>query len=221
MRGLCHNEGYYTETLPFHNDISMDTLTRKIREHVIELSNTTASFIHTRWFVKYHLEIVEQIALELCDRYPAADRDLVTVMVWMHDYGKIIDFDNQSTVTLEKGEEKLREFGFPEDYTEKIIRSIGILEQKLTVDLHADTIPIEVKIVSSADGAAHLVGPFFFLWWHENTTKPFEELMEDNTRKHQKDWERKIVLPEVIEAFRTRHDFLLEHTGTFPEKYLL
>jgi len=57
------------------------------KAHVRQVS-ADASFVHHEWFVKWHLEIVERIALELCKKYPAADRELVEVMVWLHDYGR-------------------------------------------------------------------------------------------------------------------------------------
>jgi hypothetical protein len=196
----------------------MNNLVQKFKEHVIEASNGNADFIHRDWFVQYHLEIVEKIALELCEKYPAADKEFVRLMVWLHDYGKIFDFPNQYAVTLTAGKAKLLELGFSEEIAQRAVDYIEVLDKK--EGLASEATPLEIKIVSSADGCSHLVGPFFYLWWYENANKPYPELMEDNIRKLAKDWDKKIVLPEAIEAFKNRHDLLLEQTGKIPERLL-
>jgi len=184
---------------------------------IIESSNNP-SFIHHDWFVKYHLKIVDQIASELVAYYPDANPDLVKILAWIHDYGKTIDFDNQYELTLTKGREALLGLGFSADFADTVIAYMAILDKKLEVDLHEA--PIEVQIVSSADGCSHFVGPFMSLWWYENSQKPFEELMEDNKKKANKDWNRKIVLPEAREAFEKYYFQVMQQSGDWPETFI-
>jgi hypothetical protein len=47
-----------------------------------------------------------------------------------------------------------------------------------------------------------------------------EELMESNIRKLEKDWNRKIVLPEVKKELQVQYDFLRQSFGEIPEGIL-
>lgn len=192
----------------------------KIDQFVAHVKQTSANpnFIHHKWFVQYHLEIVEKIALELCDIYPDADRDFVRLLAWLHDYGKTLDFDNQYDVTLTAGREKLTEIGFDAATVDRAIAAMEVIDRKNWDELQNAS--IEIKIISSADGASHHVGPFFALWWYENANKDYKELMEDNIKKTEKDWNRKMVLPEVRRAFEGRHNYILELNGRLPDRFL-
>lgn len=195
----------------------MDDLLKNLKHKVTSVSGNP-NFIHHKWFVKYHLEILEKIALELCDKYKDADRNLVLILVWVHDYGKILGIKDDLETIIKETNNLMAELGFDEDITNKTLDYLKVFESKMSVDLK--TAPIEVKIVSSADGASHMIGPFYALWWYENAGKGVEELMDGNRHKAKKDWERKIVLPEVKETFKERNKFVLESSGVFPEKYL-
>lgn len=173
-------------------------------------------FRHSKWFFKYHLEIVERISLELCEKYEKADKGLVMLIVWMHDYEKIVDLSEQNKGEVDDGVEFLVKIGFERELSEKVVDYIKILDRKENIQ----EAEIEIQIVSSADGASHLVGPFYCLWWYENPSKSFEDLMADNKAKALKDWNKKVVIPEIREAFGARHRFQLEQCGEFSEKYL-
>lgn len=191
-------------------------LIQKLKNIIIEKSKDK-SFLHNDWFVDYHLSIVEKIALELCGIYKEADKNLVLVLVWIHDYGKILDMKNQHDLNY-KSKELLVGIGFDEDFIEKAMDYLDLMERKMEIDLKQA--PIEVKIVSSADGASHFVGPFMHIYWKEYNNKNIAELLDDNIKKINKDWDNKIVLPEIKEKFLDRYLILKEQSGTLPEKFL-
>jgi hypothetical protein len=220
----------------------------------VRVAAANPSFIHHEWFVKWHLEIVERIALELCEKYPAADGELVQVMVWLHDYGKALVGPTASStfrakqsaphsavspirlhscapvssqtaqlavdpnisadeyaMTLSAGRAKLTEMGFTRDFVERAVSGIETMDKKMELDLHEA--PLEVQIVASADGCSHMVGPFLSLYWREHPELSTEELLAANLAKLEKDWNRKIILPEARAAFAVRHDFLVAQSG--------
>jgi len=200
------------------SDAAEAELVNTLRSHVTELARNPG-FLHHQWYVEHHLEIVERIALELCDLHAEADRNLALILVWIHDYGKILNLGPQSDAALGlKVKEGLLAIGFSEATVIKAVEYLEMFERKMEIDLR--DAPVEVRIASSADAAAHLTGPFFPIYWKEYSHKSIPELMADNRKKLKKDWERKIVLPEVRRAFEQRYRLLLEQAGEIPEALL-
>lgn len=189
-------------------------LLQRLKRLVIRKA-TRPTFVHHEWFVPYHLKIVERLAVQICSIYPEADKNLVLLLVWFHDYGKITDFSHEHEATLREGNTVLARLGFPDALVQKIIRYVKILDEKSSVQ----RAPLEVKIVSSADGASHLVGPFYPLYWKEHAERSIRSIMKENRRKAFVDWKQKIVLPEVKKAFAARHAFILEHSGVLPSTF--
>ncbi|MFD3930031.1 hypothetical protein [Streptomyces sp. NPDC058614] len=190
-------------------------LIKEFKAHVVALASRP-DFVHHSWYVEYHLQIVERISGELATSYPQADRDVIDVLVWLHDYGKLIDREREHERTLTEGPRVLINIGFDQQFTDQVIACARELDMNRTMDLR--TARIEVQIVSSADGCAHLIGPFFPIWLWENSTHSLRELMADNLRKLEKDWNRKIVLPEARAAFEGRYRLLREQNGDIPSR---
>ena len=156
--------------------------------------------------------------MELTDAYTEADRNFILVLVWLHDYGKLIDRDREHELTLTEGRRALIEIGFTPEFSDKAVEYIRLLDNSRTIDLTGA--PIEVRIVSSADGCAHFAGPFYQIWLWENSERPLHELMKENRRKAEKDWTRKIVLPEARAAFEGRYRIVCEQNGNLPNNYI-
>lgn len=190
-----------------------------LKNKIIDLSNNSSTFEHREWFVDLHLKFVEHISLELCEVYRDADKDLVKTLVWIHDYPKILDKSREHDPSMTRyTAELLSEIGFDHDFSQRAIDYYITFEKKLEEDL--SKAPIEVQIVSSADAAAHLVGPFWSIFWKENSQKSIQDLMQANISKLKKDWERKVTLPEIKKTFQARHDFVFEQLGNFPDRFL-
>ncbi len=194
-----------------------DELVFRVTEHV-KLCANKPSFMHHSWYVKYHLDIVEQIALELCELYTHANKNLVLLLVWLHDYGKITHNEMHLGCNAQRCKEYLTELTLPPQLITVVCEYIQIIDAK--ENLVDPTTPIEIQIVSSADGAPHFFGPFYQVWCHENPDKPLSELLKSNIAKATKDWDKKIVLPQISELVRERYELIREQNGELPTKYL-
>ncbi len=188
----------------------------KFKNIVIE-NFSRKDFTYHEWMVEYHLKIVEKIAMELCDIYTEADRDIVQALVWFHDFGKPINEENERVVTLSEGPKVMLECGFSQEFVDKVIEYWQLMEKKNEIDIR--TTPIETQIVSSADGASHFTGVFYPSYFNENGDD-FTTTQEYLKKKIEKDWNRKIVLPEVQKAFQCHYLRAKEMLGEFPNNFL-
>jgi HD superfamily phosphodiesterase len=187
----------------------------KFKEIVIQ-NFSRVDFEYHEWMVDYHLKVVEKIAMELCDIYPDANRDIVQTLVWFHDFGKPFDDEKEREITLDKGSQALVECGFDQDFINKVIEFWKLMEKKNEIDLNEA--PIETKIISSADGASHFVGIFYPSYFGDG-----DDFLTTQNKLKEKicvDWERKIVLPEVKKAFADRYEKQKELYGEFPKSFL-
>lgn len=193
-----------------------------MQEKIEQFKNTVIQnfsredFEYHEWMVEYHLKVVEKIAMELCDIYPDANRDIVQTLVWFHDFGKPFDDEKEREITLNKGSQALIDCDFEHDFIDKVVEFWKLMEKKNEIDLN--DAPIETKIISSADGASHFVGIFYPSYFGDGNT--FNETQNKLREKMRVDWDRKIVLPEVKQAFQVRYELQKELLGEFPKKFL-
>jgi putative nucleotidyltransferase with HDIG domain len=176
------------------------------------------SFVYHEFFVNDHLLLVERIAMELCDKYPEADREVVLALAWFHDFGKPIDIDNEAEKTLSEGVKALKVCGFENSFIDNVVAIWRRVEMKNEIDISKE--PIEVQIISSADGASHFAGKFFATYFRDNPAEPLEDIEDRIRKKIKKDWEKKITLPEIKQAFYARYLLALEIAGEYPERFI-
>jgi putative nucleotidyltransferase with HDIG domain len=187
------------------------------KQIVIENCQNEA-FAYREWFIADHLLIVERIAMELCGKYPEADRDVVFALVWFHDFGKPIDEENEYETTKTRGVEAMESVGLADEFIEKVLAHWLRMEMKGEIDIAEEA--IEVQIISTADGASHFVGKFYPSYFRDDPNEDLEGIVKRLKDKITKDWERKIVLPEAREAFRERYQRALEIVGEYPDRFL-
>ncbi len=179
----------------------------------VEQLCTDERFAHNKWYFKYHLEFVEKLVHELCEFHPEAKKEVVESLIWFHDLEKILKDQDISPETI------MAEVGFGKGEIDELNRLNKVEGSHREVDL--STQEIEVQILSSAVGAAHLLGPFYAIYWYENPQKTIEELMSGNREKLKRDWERKMVLPEVKKAFLERKNVTTEQNMVLPDKFII
>ncbi len=180
----------------------------KIKElkNTVKKLSSKKSFIHNKWYYKNHLLVVEKFCKELCLIYKDVNKSDVEALVWLHDLGKIMSAEDPDSATLTEGRKLLKTIGYDKSDIERIINYCNLID---SLDSFENA-PLEVKILSSADGGSHFFGPFFELFMYENPKEKLALLYEKQIKKALKDFNKKIVLPEVRYFVLPRFKLILE-----------
>jgi hypothetical protein len=116
-------------------------------------------------------------------------------MVWTHDLAKALNNETVShgqTITP-----ILKKYGISDSVINQVVNNLAIMDDVKTKDLDLAEIPIEVKILSTADALSHYTnGSRGFLNIYSTMTSdaPMSQIEIANKRKLEKD-KRKILLP--------------------------
>ena len=150
-------------------------------------------FIHNEWYLQHHIEVVLSLSKEFSKHENVEFTPTMELLVWMHDYGKIFgcnkDYNNYLSFLLKNG--------IDNKVSKKIVERISEIDSKHNLY----NAGIEVQIISSADGVSHLITPFYMFYWRENGNLSIEEILIENRKKLEVDWNIKITLTFAKEKY--------------------
>jgi HD superfamily phosphohydrolase YqeK len=188
----------------------MKNLTDKIKAYVKEQCHQSTSV--EDWFFSEHLEVVNKFAIELLAQQPTADKEVVTLAVWLHDGQRIFNLDGEHALAgAEKSREILQEFGVTD---ERLLA--GVYE---TIKTHRakeyPPVTIESKILATADALSHCSGNFYLRVYFSKMKKgEFENIAEFKQwvrAKINRDYRDKIFFDAarklVVREYKTLMDF--------------
>ncbi len=177
------------------------------KQTVAQLKNYLASIIKNsphceKWFYQEHILVVEKLAMQLCDKYPAANRDAVTLMVYLHDIGRADNHsENHDLYGSEYAHKLLTENEFPQDFIKLVAQGC----KTHSCDNFGQPTSLEGKILATADAMSHFQGGFylriFYAWSQKATNKQnFTHLKKKLFAKMDRDFNNKIFFPEAKNA---------------------
>jgi putative nucleotidyltransferase with HDIG domain len=149
----------------------------------------------------YHINIVVKYALLLAEKVKA-DKEIVEIAALLHDIGKKEYGNNDHHLTSATEARKiLNKLDFQKDKIESIIHCI---ESHRGKGVDAET--IEAKVIMSADAMSHYdTFPWFFFDVKDNEKDVKERLIWTKS-KFERNWNKKIALPEARELVRDKKD---------------
>jgi uncharacterized protein len=117
--------------------------------------------------VVFHLIPVVKYSLKLAEKLNA-DREIVELAAWLHDIGSVIyGRENHHVTGIEVAEQKLKEFGYPQEKIEKIKECIKTHRGSQAIVPETT----EARIIAEADAMSHfdtLPGLFRACYCFEN-----------------------------------------------------
>jgi uncharacterized protein len=161
---------------------------------------------HTKEDVKYHIRFVVNSALKLAEIYKA-DKEIVELACWLHDIARAKGLEagqdnNHHIEGAKKTEDILKKLKYPKEKIDKVINCI-LAHRGSKEDYTPKT--IEEKIVANADAMAHF-DSFLNLFLEFVNPNNFEEGVELIKAKLERDWNKKLTLPEARELVKYKYD---------------
>jgi uncharacterized protein len=159
-----------------------------------------SEFEETDW--KCHILPVVKYAKKLASIYKT-DKEVTELAALLHDIGRVdIKKDEEHHIVgVPKAEVILKKF----NYSESVIKEIKhcILSHRTSKGPKPKT--IIAKIVANADAMAHFDALPVFFYWRAKRGYDFNTILEWTKTKLEKDWDKKITLPEAKKLMKNQY----------------
>jgi uncharacterized protein len=149
---------------------------------------------------KYHILPVVKYAKELAKIY-VVDEEVIELAALLHDIGRIKFNDEDHHISGAIEAEKILE---DQGYSTEIIKEVKhcIESHRGSQNIKPET--ISAKIIANADAMSHFDSlPIFFYW--RKWMKSFEEVVKFVDEKFERDWNKKITLPEAKKMIEEKY----------------
>lgn len=152
---------------------------------------------------KYHLlPVVEYAAklAEICD----VNKEIVELSAWLHDIGRIkFGARNHELTGAAEAERILKQFGYSDEIIEQVKHCI--LAHRGSGSIQPQT--MEAKVVATADALAHfdMFLPLLTAIGKRGKAKDDKIIYRWIYEKMERDWNRKILIPEAMEIAEEKH----------------
>jgi len=171
-------------------------------EKLIKGECETLGFV-PEWFFEEHLKIVEKHVLDILEKVPSADKEVVMLGVWLHDTQRIrgVNAPHQ-----DGGAQEAKKIMSQFDYDDNIIKKVQNIIQTHSCD---DKMPntVEGRILATADAMAHYTSDFFLriaILGDRNV----EEYKKWALEKIEKNYNKKISFDFAKEKIKDRHNII-------------
>jgi putative nucleotidyltransferase with HDIG domain len=130
-----------------------------------------------------------------------ADEEIIELAALLHDIGRLrFGGENHDVTGIPEAEKILKEHNAPQKVIDEVKHCIE--SHRGSKDIPPRT--IIAKIIANADAMAHFdILPVFFYWRSKKQT--FEEAFEWVDKKIDRDWNKKLTLPEAREIMEDKY----------------
>ena len=165
---------------------------------------------YTKDGYKYHILPVVKNALFLAKKLNA-NLEVVEIASYLHDIGRVIKREqfvkeNKHHITgAEETKRILQELGYDEELIKKVEHCI--LTHRGRKGPNPET--VEAEIVACADAMAHFDTFLDMFYFFLKSTNSFEDAVNEIEKKMDRNWNKKLTLPEAKEMVRTKYEAIL------------